>query len=327
LNRETRISAATCYSAILPLADERVWRIAAADHYGQIAVQRLRDVMRLASVGNADFELVLGGRGLVDFEKQLRQITASRCSDSLVRHLGNYLVALFPLSMCLYSVGGRFWLDGPVGGPDLRIQLCIIAQTIARQVQDRGGMLLHGALAERDGAGLVLAGPSGIGKTTASNRLSPPWRSRSDDAVLIVKGADGRYWAHPWPTWSRISRSCSVDPSWDVQRAVPLAAVCFLGQSEADAITPMGAGNAAGLLAQSAEQAAVLMPYTSVEDRRAKRVQRLDNACALARSVPAYQLELSLRGAFWRLLEDEVLAVRSAVRSLDRLAPSAQVAI
>jgi hypothetical protein len=89
---------------------------------------------------------------------------------------------------------------------------------------------------------------------------------------------------------------------------VPLAAVCFLSQSEADGIAPMGEGCAAGLLAQSAEQASVFMPYTSVADRRAKRVQRLDNACALSRSVPSYQLELSFTGAFWHLLEDVVSA-------------------
>ncbi len=99
--------------------------------------------------------------------------------------------------------------------------------------------------------GILLAGPGTVGKTTASNRLPPPWRSLGDDAALVVRDADGCYWAHPWPTWSRFySADGSPGPggSWDVQRAVPLRAIFFLSQSPNDRAEPLNSTQAAALL-------------------------------------------------------------------------------
>ncbi|HEX7523762.1 MAG TPA: hypothetical protein VF357_06145, partial [Candidatus Deferrimicrobium sp.] len=58
----------------------------------------------------------------------------------------------------------------PSSGLDdqLYIQLMLLSGVIARDAQVRGGILLHGALAERDGVGAVLAASGGTGKTTAS---------------------------------------------------------------------------------------------------------------------------------------------------------------
>ncbi len=84
----------------------------------------------------------------------------------------------------------------------LYIQLMQLSLVIAREAQACGGVLIHGALAELDGMGVILAAPGGTGKTTASNRLLAPWRSLCDDTTLVVRDAQGNYWAHPWPTWS-----------------------------------------------------------------------------------------------------------------------------
>ena len=92
---------------------------------------------------------------------------------------------------------------------------------MANSSEKNGGLLVHGALAEWNGIGVILAGPGGVGKTTASKRLPRPWRSLSDDNTLIVKSPDGTYWAHPWPTWSRY-RQGDMSGSWDVQAAVKL---------------------------------------------------------------------------------------------------------
>ena len=62
---------------------------------------------------------------------------------------------------------------------------------IHRDVLARDGLFLHGALAERNGFGVILAGPSGVGKTTASVRLPSPWRpglpgASSGKATILV---------------------------------------------------------------------------------------------------------------------------------------------
>lgn len=109
----------------------------------------------------------------------------------------------------------------PEGDEGTALQLVQLSLAIASWAEDRGGLLLHGALAEHDGRGAILAGPGGVGKTTASRRLPPSWRSLSDDVALVVRGVDGKYWAHPWPTWSRFMFGGPCG-SWDVQHAVPL---------------------------------------------------------------------------------------------------------
>jgi len=94
-------------------------------------------------------------------------------------------------------------------------QLMQLSLVIAQQSQTRGGFLLHGALIEKDGWSVILAGPGGVGKTTASSRLRSPWRSLSDDATLVVRDVHGTYWAHPWPDleqfhvrWARRHLGC-----------------------------------------------------------------------------------------------------------------------
>ncbi len=114
----------------------------------------------------------------------------------------------------------------------MTLQLMRLSQIVANASEEKGGLLVHGALVERNGTGVILAGPGGVGKTTASKRLPSTWRSLSDDTALIVKSPDGTYWAHPWPTWSR-HRKGRQSGTWDVQAAaVPLgwSACCVQGR-------------------------------------------------------------------------------------------------
>ena len=184
------------------------------------------------------------------------------------------------------------------------LRLVELSTVLARAFVPHGGLLLHGALAEREGCGVLLAAPGGTGKTTASNRLPPPWRSLSDDLTLVLRDNEGQWWAHPWPTWSRFAPG-GPGGTWDVQHAVPLHAVFYLVQAPADKVEPLGAGRATAKLAQSAEEAACYssIPGPSIEEIRTLRQQSFDLLCALARAVPAFVLHLSLTGAFWVEIE------------------------
>jgi SynChlorMet cassette protein ScmC len=200
----------------------------------------------------------------------------------------------------------------PSGADDhLFLQLMKLSGVIAREAQVRGGILLHGALAERDGLGVVLAAPGGTGKTTASGRLPVPWRSLCDDTTLVVRDPRGNYLAHPWPTWSRFlwggSGGC-----WDVQHAVPLGGIFLLSRAMEDRVEPVGAGQAVSLLVQSAQQSSQLMSHgLRKEENRALQLERFNNLCELARVVPAHLLHISLTGGFWKELE-RALDVKTA---------------
>jgi SynChlorMet cassette protein ScmC len=136
----------------------------------------------------------------------------------------------------------------------LALQLMLLSLVICFHAQTHGGILLHGALAEREGYGVILAGSGGTGKTTASLRLAPPWRSLCDDLALVVRDQQGIYWAHPWPTWSKFMFG-GQGGTWDVQHAVPLKGIFFLNQSRKDQVKPVRNGQAVCLLVGSTEQA------------------------------------------------------------------------
>jgi SynChlorMet cassette protein ScmC len=185
----------------------------------------------------------------------------------------------------------------------LYVNLVRLSLVFAREAQARGGVLIHGALAERDGIGVILAAPGGMGKTTASGRLPAPWRSLCDDITLVVRDSQGNYWAHPWPTWSRFLDG-GPGATWDVQSAVPVKGIFFLAQSVEDRVERVGPGHAVSLLVECAKQTSQLMARgLSKEETRALHLERFNNLCALARVIPVHMLHISLTGAFWQEIE------------------------
>jgi len=178
-----------------------------------------------------------------------------------------------------------------------------VANVVVEHSLAKGGLLLHGALAVRDGLGFVLAGPSGVGKSTASRRLPLPWQPLSDDCVLVVRDRDGHYWAHPWPTWSLL-RSRGPVKSWPVEEPVPLQALMFLNQSSFDRAEPVGATLATALVMESALRLidAVTLTQDGCTSRAVCR-KYLRAVWALAVAVPAFRLQVSLTGRFWNEIE------------------------
>jgi hypothetical protein len=183
----------------------------------------------------------------------------------------------------------------------------ILAQAthnICLDVQSKKGLLIHGALAEREGLGAILMGPSGIGKTTASKRIQIPWQSLSDDLTLVTCDVQGKYWAHPWPTWSHFDEG-GPGGSWDVNYAIPLKALFFLSQAKKDDIELLGPGQAACMLLETAEQALYRLSRLD-DDLSIHRLQRFENACIMVKAVPCFVLYLSLKGAFWEKMDAAV---------------------
>jgi SynChlorMet cassette protein ScmC len=260
----------------LHLGDGAGYRFAACDEVARPVVAKLADVMALVTrVANSETVLVSIA------ERTGQRARPSKPDDGI-------------------HVAIRNPRDNPAA---VTMQVATAASAIALDVETRGGLLLHGALALREGQGVVLAGPATVGKTTASGRLPPPWRSLCDDATLVVRDAAGAYWAHPWPTWSRFVFD-GPGGTWDVQRGVPLRGLFFLAQDEQDWAEPVGAGQAVTLLVAAVEQVvSVMQVEMEAEELRLLRLRRFDNICALAKAVPCYELHLSLTGAFWEEME------------------------
>lgn len=174
------------------------------------------------------------------------------------------------------------------------LPLMHLSMVIYRHAQYRGGVLLHGALAGWDGNGVILAGPGGRGKTTASERLPPHWKSFCDDTTLVICDNKGVYWAHPWPTWSTFMFN-GPGGTWNVQHAVPLKGIFFLEQAHEDEFEPLGIAQSVCLLNESAEQTQCLISsHSEKNELRGLRLLRFDNICALAKTVSLYVLRLML---------------------------------
>lgn len=193
---------------------------------------------------------------------------------------------------------------GPTTDRDcLTLQMIWLSPLLIRGMEQRGAILLHGALAERDGEGVIFAGPGGSGKTTVSGRLPPPWRSLCDDTTLVVRDENGCYRAHPWPTWSRFMWG-GPGGTWNVNYSVALKAIFLLVQDKDMRVEPVGAAAATILLQEVAEQASFFFLSTIDEDSaRAQRLQRFNNICAVAKKVPTSILHTSLTSPFWDEVE------------------------
>jgi SynChlorMet cassette protein ScmC len=275
----------------MTLADGSTWGIAAGDEKAFAIVARLADAMQLLPQQAPIYRLLV----LTDDNG------VSTHSSHLVYGRRRSVPRIF-----LSSTGDNTFtcILSPKQKKDVFAdQLVQLSLVIAQQSQNAGGILLHGALIERDGWGIILAGPGGVGKTTASSRLSLPWRPLSDDEVLIVCDEKGTYWTHPWPTWSKLM-SGGKGGTWNVNHAVPLKGIFFLSQAKEDVAEPIGAGETACLLFESSQQTMwPLLRFLNTEEGRDIHLRRFENICTLVRRVPCYRLHLSLDGAFWREIE------------------------
>lgn len=179
-------------------------------------------------------------------------------------------------------------------------------QPIYQQAQKTGGLPLHGALLELDGKGVIIAAPGGTGKSTCYRRVPDYWKPLCDDELLVVLDKKRGYQAHPFPTWSDYLWRGS-EKKWDVEYSVPLHAIFFLERAETDEATPVGSGQAAILINQSARQ--VCGKFWRKVDKGHQRDltrQLFNNACEMAKVIPAYTLKATLEGRFWEEIESRL---------------------
>lgn len=273
----------------LILADGSHWEITAGDKEAADLVAQLGCAMRLKVATDAIKPFHRDNHNPCRLLVQVdAHFSLAACHTALPSNNNDFTVCV--LHPCNHS-NGRY------------IQLIQLSLFNARDAQAHGGVFIHGALAERDGQGIILAAPGGTGKTTASNRFPAPWRSLCDDTTLVVRDPRGNFWAHPWPTWSRFLDG-GPGGSWDVQHAVPLKGVFFLTRAAKDRVERVGQGQAVSLLLEYVRQASMPLELNlNKEERYALHLERFNNLCALTQVVPAYVLHISLTGAFWQEIE------------------------
>ena len=269
----------------LNLADGSSWTIVGKDEAGADISRLLAKTMRLHTSPQATQKLLILSKSSTS-----RGTTPSIFSEKTLK-----------------SIAENNKITCQLGPSDnhktLVIQLLELSQIFCSKAEERGGVSIHGALAVKNGNGIILAGRGDVGKTTASRRLPAPWRSLSDDSSLIVLDKKNNYRAHPWPTWSSLISGENVQ-TWDVQSSVPLKAIFILSQSKTDKVEQIGKGKAVCLLNEAVDQAWWGLDAVFADKRKQElRLQRFDNICRLVEAVPVYLLHISKNGSFWKEIE------------------------
>jgi len=174
---------------------------------------------------------------------------------------------------------------------------------IRRHAMEGGGLPIHSALIERDGDGFLLAGPSGMGKSTCCQRIASHWNVLCDDEVLVIRDDNSEYHCHPFPTWSDYLED-RAENTWNVQRSVPLRKLFFIEQSDSDRTIPLGHAISAVWIYESTVQiyGRYWIHLSNEESSREKRLA-FENACEMAKLIPAYILRVSINGRFWEEME------------------------
>ena len=215
--------------------------------------------------------------------------------------------------------------------------LMMFSLLLGSVAQQYGGGLIHAALGELNCRGFLMAAPGGTGKTTASNRLPAPFISHCDDTTLLVRGNDGNYWAHPFPTWSRFYWGGSGG-SWKFDQVLLLKTIFYLSQSETDFVTELNHVEKVSRCVAGFEQVSRMLTRNGItKDKvnskgsiakirkrinkdwfaisgdldqdafREIRIQWFENALIVMKQLPAYKLNLSLTCNFWKLIEKYLL--------------------
>lgn len=299
----------------LRLGHEEPWHILGIDDYSVAVVARLAELLNLAPLSTPPRRRLL----IADRRREHRRFEGRVYSRLLPfftvppgnadtefapRRLRPFLLESSENVACLLSP------DDHAGG--LLTGAIRVLYIPIRQSLDRGGILLHGALAVRGDEGVILAGRSGSGKSTVSRRLPPPWQSLGDDLTLVMPDGRGGFLAHPMPTLSQAYDGSAGGP-WEIERASALRGIFFLEQNPSDSVKPLGAGEGLCRLTAAAEQVSLpVVRDLPADDVRALRLTIFDNLCRLTAAVPSFHLRHSLDGRFWEEVENALAVVKEA---------------
>jgi SynChlorMet cassette protein ScmC len=162
-----------------------------------------------------------------------------------------------------------------------------------------GGLPLHSALVKYKDIGLMLAAPKKTGKSTCCNKFPSSWKVLCDEETLVVRDDKKQFMAHPFPTWSCYAAG-DDKKTWNTQQNIPVAAIFFLEQSQKDQASPLGQGEAAAFINQTATQVCHRF-WNNLPDHEviARKKRVFKNACELAGAIPTFKLGVSLEGRFW----------------------------
>jgi SynChlorMet cassette protein ScmC len=299
----------------LSLSDGTSWGLR-ADHHNFPLVSKLATIMELDEYAvNGSHELIFCRNANADvvLDGMFDEVPSKSCSS------GSSIYSYFYYHRTL-----RMWCHNSV--PDVACEVLVnngakidfinmwfALHPIYQRSISKGGLPFHAGLVERGGRGFLMAASGDTGKSTCCRRLPEDWQALCDDETLIVLDKNEKFRAHPFPTWSDYVWRQSAK-TWNVQYSVSLSGIFFLEQSEIDEVSPIGAGEAALLISESAIQICEKFWENASEEKQRKfRKMLFNNAFKMAKQIPAYRLGVSRNGRFWEKMEEVIQSLRDSI--------------
>lgn len=117
--------------------------------------------------------------------------------------------------------------------PDRSLACRIIRDLATSEVERSGWTLLHAAAVAKDGAGVLVVGAKGAGKTTASLALARAgWSIVSNDRTLLGRSAVGGWSLVSWPTTCNLGLELLHAMNWDQRLRAELERDPSIAQSQ-----------------------------------------------------------------------------------------------
>lgn len=194
-----------------------------------------------------------------------------------------------------------------INHPEIRIiNMWFSLEAVYSFYVDKGSSPAHATLAEYNGKGILIAAAGGVGKSTCLRRLPTPWKPLADDSVLIIKGLNKKFNAHPMPTW--------IDHLWSPRKScvnsaysVPLNSIFFLKQSNEDAVYPLNKSAAIQKTYECFKQVWKNYLARLAKENKKEMVHKLfDIACEVAGNIPCFTLHATLEGKFREKIEEVI---------------------
>lgn len=283
------------FTAMLPVAGGGATFYQATGPFATEIIQRIANIAGLKSVDSMP-DNAFGCR-FTEIQREEAEKYISSPDPEVITYPENYLtVHLNPKKKIIdvYLVKGRYLNEQKTGF----LMRCLYYLGVLPLLIHANTVCVHGILAELNGKGAIISGPSGIGKSTAARRLPPPWKIHSDDCLLLTDTGNGIF-AQPVPTWSIYFANTDKPRTFDGTKTVKVEGLFMLDRDK-NAVEPLDKMQAiVGFTKSIGDMTKLELGRMPDNIRKELFLKALSLGTSAVRKIPAYHLFATIDGDFW----------------------------